>query len=632
VSGSVLQHISELSTTTYDFIIVGGVNAGAVVANRLSENPSFQVLLIEAGPTFAHILGFYAANLDEIRNEEVLNAVVPGFSGNFQKSIYDWNYTTVSGEGINNRTIDYPKGRILGGCSSHNSMVYTRGSKDDYDRWAQITGDPGWSWENLMPYILQVYLANHCVSSVLKRVSSQNERWSFSAYRNDTAGDFDPSVHGYHGMMTTTLPTNHRFQSRRSPKEIPSTFPFLRDLNSGTPLGLGQSLVECLLTLGRCVGFLQASIEDGSRSSSATAYLSERYTSRKNLHVLLNTKVLRIRGSGTANNSFNIVEISDTKTILRASKEIILSSGTINTPQIRMSSGIGDREALEKLNITSVLHLPSVGKNLTDQPIASVIFSVNSTGMWDTSVVISNSSSPSPSLIRMYGSLNINVTLQDTAMAEWNQSRTGPYASPVTNFLAWSRLPSNSTVITTYVDPSAGKNTPHFEFIPVTALTQESQPGLLGGISAVVVTPSSLTLNETDPFGKPNIDLGYLTAEFDIHALTEGIKLAQKFYSVPVWKDYIIEQILPPANATDDELRDYIRSTVGSAFHGVGTTAMSARGATYGVVDPDLRVKGVSGLRIVDASVMPFITSAHTQAPVYAIAERASDLIKRAWN
>ncbi|PPQ78312.1 hypothetical protein CVT25_011683 [Psilocybe cyanescens] len=571
VSGAVIQDVSQLSKTTYDFIIVGGGTAGAVVASRLSENSNFQVLLIEAGPTTT-------------RNVGVVNAIVPGLFGGLQKSIYDWNYTTVPGIGINNRTLNYPRGHILGGSSSINGMAYTRGSKDDYNRWAQVTGDSGWSWNNLLPYFFK------------------NEQFTQSVYdgNNGLSPVINPSVHGVNGSMFTSLPTNAKPIDPRViqvTQELPSTFPFLQDMNAGTPLG---------------VGWNQATIGDGTRSSSATAYLSNAATSRSNLDVLVNTKVTRVLGTS---NAFKSVEISGTTTTLTANKEIILSAGNINTPQILLNSGIGDKNELATLNIPSVLNLPSVGKNLTDQPNLSIQFSVNSNGFWDT--------------------INTNTTLQALALSLWNQNKTGPYASPFTNFLAWSRLPSNSPILAQFGDPSAGPNTPHIELFPLSASSSATQSGLFGSMAAIIVSPSSrgsVTLNAADRFGPPNIDLGYYTSDFDINAMVQAIKLAQQFYGTAAFSGYVVQQLAPPPNSTDDQLKAYIRSATTSVWHGVGSASMSAQGATYGVVDPDLRVKGASGLRIVDASVIPLIPVAHMQAPVYVVAERASDLIKSAWS
>ncbi|PPQ93564.1 hypothetical protein CVT25_005556 [Psilocybe cyanescens] len=568
----IFQNIGQLTTTTYDFIVIGGGTAGSVVANRLSENEKFQVLLIEAGPT----------------NEDVLNAMVPSFSVRLEQTIFDWNYTTVPGIGLNNRTLAYPRGRILGGCSSHNAMFYTRGSMDDYNRWAEVTGDDGWEWKNIFPYILK------------------NEKWTPPSDKHDTRGEFNPSVHGLNGLMFTSLPASPQTiddMVLQVPSQLPDQFPFLLDMNSGRPLGLGKS-TPSIIPIG-----------NGTRSSSATAYLSKMFTSRPNLHVLLNTKVKRILSSKKDSVVvFNSIEIDGDMTKLVAEKEIILSAGPINTPQILMNSGVGDRDSLAKFNIPSVLHLPSVGQNLTDQPITTVLYSVNSNNPLDN--------------------IDTNSTLQAMALAQWEFNRTGSLVDPGPNFIAWSRLPANSSIIKEFGDPSAGQNTPHLELAPFSAFSEPSQPGHTGGMAIAVVTPKSrgsVTLNGTDTFGKPIIDLGYFTEEFDILAMVEAIKLSQEFYKAPVWKNYIISQVAPAANATDTELEQYIRSTSVTTLHGVGTAAMSAPNADYGVVNPDLRIKGASGLRIVDASIMPFINSGHPQAPVYAIAERASDLIKSSW-
>ncbi|KAH9477949.1 Pyranose dehydrogenase 3 [Psilocybe cubensis] len=564
----IIANVSQLSRTTYDFIVVGGGTAGAVVASRLSENLNFKVLLIEAGSS----------------NVGVTKSLVPGLFRDLQKSIYDWNYTTVPGTGIANRTLDYPRGHILGGTSSINGMAYTRGSRDDYDRWAQVTGDPGWSWDSISPYFFK------------------NEKFLNSVYDGNSGLTpvSDPSAHGFNGSMFTGLPVNAMTIDQRViqvTQELPSIFPFLKDINSGTPLG---------------VGWNQASIGNGSRSSSATAYLSIAATSRVNLDVLVNTKVTRVFGTL---NSFNFVQVADSETILKANKEIILSAGCINTPHILLNSGIGDETELTALNISKILHIPSVGKNLTDQPKVSVQYSVNSNGFWDT--------------------INTNTTLQAMAMSLWSQNGTGPYASPFSNFLAWSRLPDDSPVISEFGDPSPGPNAPHIELFPVSASSSATEPGLVGSMAAILLSPKSrgsVTLNPEDPSGPPAVDLGFYTSDFDMSAMVYAIKLAQQFYSAKAFNGYILQQLSPPPNSTVDELKAYIRTSTTTVYHGVTSASMSAKGASYGVTDPDLRVKGANGLRIVDASVIPFIPAAHIQAPVYAVAERASDLIKATWS
>ncbi|KAF9482078.1 aryl-alcohol oxidase [Pholiota conissans] len=570
---AVYQDVKQLPTTIFDFVIIGGGTAGAVVANRLTENPAFDVLVIEAGPT----------------NDGVLNSMVPTFASSLEKTIYDWNYTTLPGLGMNNRSIDYPRGRILGGSSSHNAMFYTRGSSDDYDRWARVTCDSGWSWKNVMPYILK------------------SERWSPPSDHHNTQGEFDPSMHGLDGLLLTSLPGYPQPADdmvRLVSKQLPQEFPFLLDMNAGRPLGLG---------------FYQGTIGNGTRSSSATAYLSATFTARPNLHILLNTKLIRLHTSSKKKMTFNSVELDDPSSPrLMARKELILAAGPINTPRILMNSGIGDREELKRIGIETILNLPSVGKNFTDQPFTSISYSVSSNDTLDN--------------------LHNNATLQAEALSQWMQNRTGPYVNGGSTYIGWSRLPSDSPVLKNFGDPSAGINTPHIELAPSTGTGLFVSPtpgGHFIGMGIIIVTPASrgsVTLNATDPLGKPLIDLGFYSSGFDLPAMREAIKLAERFYKAPIWNSYIIEQVAPiSANLSDSEIDEYIRAMTFSSAHGIGTAAMSARNASYGVVNPDLLLKGASGLRIVDASVLPFINCGHTQAPVYAIAERASDLIKAAW-
>ncbi|KAJ6535918.1 hypothetical protein DFH09DRAFT_97703 [Mycena vulgaris] len=208
----VYEDVTSLPSLSYDFVIVGGGTAGNVVANRLTENPNFSVLVLEAG----------------ISNEGVLDSEVPIFVYNLlqQPNIYEWNYTTIPQPGLNGRSLPYQRSRILGGCSAHNGMVYTRGSADDFNRYAALTGDPGWSWNALLPYFFK------------------NERWTQPTDHHNTRGQFDPSVHSTQGINSVSLSgvwpifSHHVIETT---KQLPEEFPFNLDMNSGKPLGLGKS-------------------------------------------------------------------------------------------------------------------------------------------------------------------------------------------------------------------------------------------------------------------------------------------------------------------------------------------------------------------------------------------------------
>lgn len=577
----VYNRVEDLPTARrYDFVVVGGGTAGNVVANRLSENPAWNVLVIESGPS----------------NEGVLNAIVPFLSIALQKSPYDWNFTTTPQTALGGRVLAYPRGHILGGTSSINGMFYTRGSSSDFDRFAEVTGDPGWSWEKMQPYV------------------RKNERWTAPADNHNTSGQFTPSVHGFNGITSVSLtgfPQGIGPRIVQTTQELSGDFPYNEDLNSGDPIG---------------VGWLQSTIGGGMRSSSATSYLAPHFLERPNLDVLVNTRVTRIlKMSYTGPDAvrqqvaFRNVEVARNSTgprqIIAASKEVILSAGAIGTPQVLLSSGVGDAAELRAVGIKPVLDLPDVGKNLQDQPAVANSWFVSSNDTLDS--ILQN-----PELSAQY-------------LAQWQDSHTGPMVATGCSHLGFSRLPDNSPIFKTSSDPSSGRNTPHYELIIVNGGLGGSPTGHFIGIVNAVVTPSSrgnVTLRSSHPFDDPIIDLGLLASEFDRFALREAVKSAQKFLTAPAWKDYVIGPAGDIQNVTtDDELDALIRASAASAMHPVGSAAMSAKGSKWGVVDPDLRVKGVTGLRVVDASVMPFVPAGHTQASVYAIAERASDLIRGAW-
>ncbi|TFK37492.1 aryl-alcohol oxidase-like protein [Crucibulum laeve] len=573
--GKIFERVKDLPGLKYDFIIIGGGTAGNVIANRLTEYSQFSVLVLEAG----------------VSNENVLNVSIPLRCTTLTPgTIYDWNFTTIPQVGLNGRQVPYLRGKILGGSSSVNFMAYTRGSSDDYDRYAKITGDSGWSWNKLLPYILK------------------NERWTASADHHDISGSFDPAVHGFNGVNSVSLPGFSQpidWRVIQTTKELVE-FPYNVDSNSGNQLG---------------IGWAQSTIGNGERSSSATSYLSPKYINRPNLHVLLHVQVARVLPS-TSNIaqkfSFKDVEFSEGVggPIFRATakKEIILSAGAIGTPHILLNSGIGDKNALSQIGIKPLVHLPSVGQNFSDHPVIVDQWPVNSTNTFEK--------------------LARNATYAAEQLDLWLRTRTGILVDAPTNMLGFLRLPANASIFEKHPDPSPGPRTGHWEILFTNGLTGPPVPatGNFLDVAVALVSPTSrgsVTINSTNPFDPPLINPNFLNTEFDIFTMREAVRAARRFISAPAWSDYIISQV--NNTATDTELDQYIRDGSISIFHGVGTAGMSARDANYGVVDPDLLVKGVEGLRIVDASILPIVPAAHTQAATYAIAERAADMIKEAW-
>ncbi|KAJ7027566.1 aryl-alcohol oxidase [Mycena alexandri] len=570
--GVILDNVAELNKLNlkFDFVVVGGGTAGNVVANRLSEDPKASVLVLEAGTS----------------NADVLDIIVPFFCTRATPdTAQDWNYTTTPQSALNNRSIIYPRGFVLGGSSSVNYMVYTRGSEEDFNRWAKVTEDQGWGWNSLLPYF------------------KKNEVFTPPADHHNTRGQFNPAVHGYNGINSVTLagfpsPVDNRVIETTKESE----FPFNLDPNSGSPLG---------------ISWAQATIKDGARSSSATSYLAPNFIARPNLHVLLHARVTRVLQ--TASNTFRTVEFQDlngNRSTVTAQKEVILSAGSIGTPTILLHSGIGNSSTLKSLGIQPVHNLPSVGQNLTDHSLAFLSFVVNSNNTFET--------------------FDRNATLLAADLAQWNKSRTGPLVDNPLSHTGWLRIPDDSSIFKKFPDAAAGPNTPHYEFIISNGMFLPPPPtgNFLGLITAVVSPTSrgSITLATSDLLAPPLINPNLLGSEVDFFILREAVKSAFRFASSPPWKNYVISPFGLNFNSTDDEIDEWIRENGGSVFHPAGSCSMSPKGATWGVVDPDLTVKGLSGLRVVDLSIVPFIPAAHTQASAYVIGERASDLIKEHWS
>ncbi|KAJ3573402.1 hypothetical protein NP233_g2444 [Leucocoprinus birnbaumii] len=574
--GIVHDSLNNLPQLDWDFIIAGGGTAGSVLASRLTENSRFNVLLIEAGPT----------------NEGALLSIVPGLQAKLAHTAYDWNYTTVNIPGYNNRSIDYQRGHILGGSSSVNGMVFTRGAASDYDRWARVTGDPGWTWDRLQPYI------------------KRHEKFQPPVDDHNISGQYNPDVHSTTGMVPTSV--SGFLHPSVDPitlgvtQQLGGEFKYNLDFNSGTPLG---------------VGWVQATIgHDGTRSSAATSYLTSRIQARPNLHIVLNTivtRVLKTSGSHTNKLTIRSVEVhSDNGPFtLTASKEVILASGSIGSPRILMSSGIGDRNDLEELGIPVILDNPSVGRNLSDHPsLNNVTFALKT-----------------PVDVGPWVNLDSDPQLQAKALDLWQANRTGPFTALVRDdHLGWVRVPQSIFQGTGFQDPSSGPTAAHIEML-IGAPTGSSWDTRIR-----LSSPASrgyMKLRSSNPLDPPLINPNFFSDPFDIVGMREGIKTCKRFVSAPILRNNIIQMNPPWTNAsTDDEIEQVIRGLAVTAWHPIGTAAMSPKGANWGVLDPDLRVKGVEGLRVIDASIMPYIPCAHTQTAVYFIAERAADLVKAAWD
>ncbi|OLN97867.1 Pyranose dehydrogenase 3-like protein 2 [Colletotrichum chlorophyti] len=566
----------------FDYVVVGGGTSGLVVANRLSEDPNKTVLVVEYGDF-----------------PDTVNVTVPYFATQDQSARL-YNMTSVPQAHLDNRTSGLRLGAVVGGGSSINGMAWDRGSIADYDAWQDL-GNPGWGWNTLLTYFRK--------SSTFEPPSDEYvERYGY---------EWAPEAYG-DGPVRVGLPSwqwpESALQARAWYADI--RVPNLRDGADGDNVGIAW--------LPQNSGG-----ENGTRSSAETAYFDPA-KDRENLHLLVRHYGALVKFEGNVTAGVEIASRDGLGTKFIKSKNVILAAGAINTPRILQLSGVGPAGLLTSLGIDVVVDLPGVGANFQDHPAIFMVYD------------FANDTSLNPTLMK-------DKTFYDRSWAEYQENRTGPHTH------AWG----NRVVFTSLQDLDSDNYQAHLPQIyldnPTLLEGYNRQRDILkeqflnprvgvveftfGGAETVPVAlqkPLSrgtvfINCTNPDPSIAPLIDFNTIANPIDTLILLRAVAKAREFMSSPSVSSLGVVELMPGAGATSDaEIEAVMReSWLSPSFdHPVGTAAMMPR-EWGGVVDSGLRVYGVEGLRVVDASIMPLLPAAHTQATVFAVAEYAADLIEK---
>jgi choline dehydrogenase-like flavoprotein len=525
-----------LGRDIYDYVIVGAGSAGCVLANRLSEDLTARVLLLEAGG-----------------KDRSLNIKIPAAFPNQFHTKLDWDYLTEPEPHVDGRPLYIPRGKSLGGSSSMNAMLYVRGRPLDYDGW-EAQGAPGWGYADVLPYF---------------KKSEDNVRG---------ASEF----HGVGGPL--------RVSEQRSPRPIgrmmleacvAAGIPRIADYNG--PEQDGASM-------------FQVTQRNGRRWSTADAFLKP-VLRRPNLDVSLKAAVLGVEFEGDRAVGVRVRRGRASAEVVRAEREVVLCAGAIGSPQLLLLSGIGPRDELTQVGVQARHELSGVGRNLQDHPFVTLLWEVSDER------TLFGADKPKP-------------------LAEWLLRHSGPLSSTVAEVVAFVRTRTGLPAADIQLHMGAAYFDDH---------GAEEYDGHCITIAPVLVVPQArgqVWLRSADPSDKPRIITNTLAEPDDLASLIAGMRLARDIANRDPLREIIIKEIKPgPAAVDDEDLAGDLRRRLMLIYHPVGTCRMSDthEGA---VVDSQLRVHGIRGLRVVDASIMPTIPGGNTNAPTIMLAEKAADLIR----